>query len=465
MTMNRSSAAFITILGASWLLFVAAVYLPDIGRGFVKDDFGWVETGRAALHAPADPLVRPRAGFYRPVVDFSFAIDYLAHDIRPRGYGFTNLALYVACVAALWILGRAANLSPPAATLAAIVWAVNPHGINMALVWISGRTSLCLTLFALLSAIALLKQRYVWMAAFLAAALGSKEEAIVLPVILLAWHWLLIDRAGDRWRVAAAVAAPVAFYLALRLHTGAFTPASAPSYYQFSRAPGLLLRNLAEYADRGATVCAIALALTAATYRRAPELDPRHRRLLAACAVWFAGGYVLTVFLPVRSSLYAVFPSIGAAIACGAVMEATMMRAAAQRGSMVRLAAVMAGLLLAFVPTYRARNGRYVEPARFSARALHIIGRDSAALPADGVIVLHDVEDPTSNFVGAFGTFASNAVRLHTRRNVNVWIDPPPGDWQLAGLRAPRPQEVSGAFAVERGRIFNVDFSSRSRLR
>jgi hypothetical protein len=146
-------------------------------------------------------------------------------------------------------------------------------------------------------------------------------------------------------------------------------------------------------------------------------------------------------------------------------MEATMIRAAARRASMVRLAAVMAVLLLAFVPTYRARNGRYVEPARFSERALHIIGRDSAALPADGVIVLHDVEDPTSNFVGAFGTFASNAVRLHTRRNVNVWIDPPPGDWQLAGLRAPRPQEVSGAFAVERGRIFNVDFSSPSRLR
>jgi len=28
-------------------------------------------------------------------VNFSFALDYLANDIRPRGYGFTNLALYL----------------------------------------------------------------------------------------------------------------------------------------------------------------------------------------------------------------------------------------------------------------------------------------------------------------------------------------------------------------------------------
>src|SRR5437764_11933015 len=99
---SRSGRAFVIIIAASWLLFVAAVYLPDVGRGFVKDDFGWIEAGRAALDAPADALVRTRVGFYRPTVDFSFALDYLAHDIRPRGYGFTNLALYLACIAALW---------------------------------------------------------------------------------------------------------------------------------------------------------------------------------------------------------------------------------------------------------------------------------------------------------------------------------------------------------------------------
>ena len=105
--MTRRSGVFAAILAGSWLLFAAAVYLPDIGRGFVKDDFGWVDAGRAALGAPIDALVPGAPGFYRPAVAFTFAIDYLLHDVRPRGYGFTNLALYLLCIGAISRLSRA----------------------------------------------------------------------------------------------------------------------------------------------------------------------------------------------------------------------------------------------------------------------------------------------------------------------------------------------------------------------
>jgi hypothetical protein len=455
--------SFIAVLIVAWAMFATAVYLPDVGRGFVKDDFGWVEAGRAALHAPADALMPRTPGFYRPAVAFTFAADYLLHDVRPRGYGFTNLALYLACIGAILVLCRALGLSPAAATLAAVLWGANPHGINMALVWISGRTSLCLTLFAVLSAIALVKRRYVWTAVCVAGALASKEEAVLLPAILLAWHWLLIageDDDGARrrvdWRLVVAVGVPAALYVAVRMQTGAFTPSSAPAYYRFSFAPAFVLSNLFEYTDRAATIGAIALLITAAVYRLTPSVDRSQRRLLAACLVWYAGGYSLTLFLPVRSSLYAVFPSVGAVIACAAIVEGMMARAANQRAHMLRLGGVMAVVLLAMVPAYRARNGRYVEPARFSERALRTIERDAPGAPAGGVIVLHDVTNPASSFVGAFGTFASNAVRLHSGNDVNVWIEPPPGDWQLAGLRPPRPREATTAFAVDRGRIFRV---------
>src|SRR5256885_13410788 len=149
-----------TILTIAWALFVAAVYLRDVGRGFVKDDFGWVETGRAALDSPSQALLPKTPGFYRPAVTLTFAADYLLHDGRPRGYGFTNLALYLLCICAIGALGRAMGLPVPASILAAFVWSVNPHGINMALVWISGRTSLCLTLFAVLAATAFVRRTY-----------------------------------------------------------------------------------------------------------------------------------------------------------------------------------------------------------------------------------------------------------------------------------------------------------------
>ena len=463
--MTQQAGAFAAILAGSWLLFAAAVYVPDVGRGFVKDDFGWVAAGRAAATSPADALLPDAPGFYRPAVTFTFAIDYLLHDVRPRGYGFTNLALYLLCIGAISCLSRAVGLSSAAATLAAILWAVNPHGINMAVVWISGRTSLCLTLFAVLAAIASVRRRYVRTALFVAVALASKEEAIALPAILFAWHRLTArDGPGDRdarngdRRLAAALVLPLAIYAVVRVRTAAFMPWSAPPYYQFSFAPLLVLQNALEYADRAATIGVVAVVLAAAVWRLGPSIDRGRGRLLAACAVWTAGAYALTIFLPIRSSLYAVFPSVGAAIAAAAIVESMMRRAAMRPDSSeararVRLAVALGAALVAAIPAYRARNGRYVEPARLSERALHAIDAEMAEA-GRRVIVLRDVDDPMSSFVGAFGTFARDAVRLHSGRDVDVWIEPPPGGWRLAGLRPPRPHEPQLTFAVERGHVY-----------
>src|SRR5262244_3509718 len=110
--MDRRGALVVGLLTAAWMVFATAVYLPDVGRGFVKDDFGWIETGYRTARAPDRAFLEPRVGFYRPLVDLSFAVDSVVHGMKPRGYGFTNLTLYTACVAALWLLGRTLFLSP-----------------------------------------------------------------------------------------------------------------------------------------------------------------------------------------------------------------------------------------------------------------------------------------------------------------------------------------------------------------
>jgi hypothetical protein len=460
---SRHERWFVAALALTWAVFATAVYVPDIGRGFVKDDFRWVDAGRATLARPAAAFLRPRSDFYRPIVELTFAAEYAAHRLRPRGYGFTNLALYVGCIAGLWTLCRALTLSPPASAAASLVWAANPHGINMAVVWISGRTSLCLTLFALLAAVALIKRRYVWMSVCLAAALGSKEEAVLLPIGLFAWHRLLskadADSTGEYWidwRLIAALGLPLLGYSGLRVHSGAMTLASAPSFYHLTFTPSLVAQNAFQYGDRAATAALITLVLAAAAWRIVPALGSRQRRLLAACAVWMVCGYSVTLFVPVRSSLYAVFPSAGAAIACGVVLDAMMAQMATRRFALARLAVVFGVTLLALVPAYRTRNGRYVEPARFSARALRALAPQAASAPEGTTIVLHDVDDPTSSFVGAFGGFATEAVSMHAGHDVRVWIDLPPDGSQSARQRPPRPDQIHATFAVERGRIFRI---------
>ena len=48
--MNRwwhGDAACVSVLAIALVLFVVAVYCPDLGRGFVKDDFTWFARHRA----------------------------------------------------------------------------------------------------------------------------------------------------------------------------------------------------------------------------------------------------------------------------------------------------------------------------------------------------------------------------------------------------------------------------------
>ena len=57
-----------------FLLFVALnlAYLPDIGHGFIKDDFAWILHGRLDGVQDAVALFGRSLGFYRPLVALSF---------------------------------------------------------------------------------------------------------------------------------------------------------------------------------------------------------------------------------------------------------------------------------------------------------------------------------------------------------------------------------------------------------
>jgi hypothetical protein len=406
-------------LGAAWIVFVAAVYCPDVGRGFIKDDFTWI---RAAQSAAAEPitLIRQRdAGFYRPAVTLSFALDYGAHGWKPRGYGWTNLALYVFCALAVVLLALALGLSPSIGLLAAFLWTANPHGVNMAIVWVSGRTATLLTLFGVLAAAAFLLRWYVGTALLLACALLSKEEAVALPFILLTWALIRDGGERPRWPAIAAVTLPLLAYGILRALTPAMTPATAPSFYRLTADPLLVTRNIGEYLDRSATLTAAALVLAAIAYGAVPRIDAGDRRLLLMMGVWWLGMFAITIWLPVRSSLYAVCPSVAAAIAGAVLID--RMRAAAARPR-VPLEIVLAGLLVIAIPLYQRRDDLRAEAARVSQRTLNAIESDLPGLPHVGVVVLH--EDPEGRvFHEAFGDLATEALRTRFGREWDARID------------------------------------------
>ena len=439
------------------------IYLPDVGHGFISDDFRWIVENRIVL--PAD-LLSPfssNTGFYRPMTSLSFAGDHALWGTSPFGYGLTNLMLCLMAAGALFMVARRLGLPDGAALLASSVWLLNFHAINMAVLWLSGRTALLAAVFSLATASAVLNARYTRAGLLALLAMLSKEEAIALPA-LFTLYLVAVDRGWGAISAGPAEAglyadgpaeaglhgagqpgvhvesgfsrtslgapnveshfsrtlaiglrtaplwAAAAVYLALRAQSGAFWPADAPAYYRFSLSPALVARNVLEYADRAGTAFAIvAIVLVAAGKIRWADLRIVERRVLLFSGVWIAAMYGLTVFLPVRSSLYALLPSLGSALAVGAVASAVQRRNPS-RVRKVMVALVVAAILL--IPIYRARNVRWVQLAELSDQVMRTVKTDVAERPS-GHIVMVDAPQERFNLVSAFGNLLPDALRLY----------------------------------------------------
>ena len=286
----------------------------------------------------------------------------------------------------------------------------------------------------------------------------------MLPAILALWLALgARSEPGDGapvarrvivWLVSAGVL--VGLYLAVRSWAGAMTPASAPYYYRFTADPGVLWKNVQEYADRALTFSAAATLLGAALLRARPARSAttssfRLRTLLTCAAVWIAGGYAVTLFLPVRSSLYACFPSVGACLAAAALCERIWEAAQPGRRSHALAAAVLVPVMLS--PIYVARTQRSVALSTFSSRALDDLVHATAGLPDGSDVVVHD--DPASrvNVAAAFGALLNPAFTVHTGRTLSFWIEPAMSDAALAGLKPPCSSCVDLEVALDNGRI------------
>ena len=423
----------VAAVGALAAIFLI-IYLPDLGHGFLKDDFGWV--WRARPDGPGFILAfRSDIGFYRPLVMATFAVDHAFWQLNPFGYGITNLTICCVDAALLWALARCLRLPAAAAVVAAAAWAFNFHGINMGLLWLSGRTALLVVLFALATALAMLGRRHRLAGAFCLCALLSKEEATLIPALWTAFLFLegrVVDSERPRpsgFRSLAARTWPLwaalAVYVAVRAQSGAFGPLSAPPEYQFFTSAALLARNVAEYADRALTLsAALVILLLFVAGRGAGAFTDAERRTLLLAGLWTSSMFALTISLPVRSSLYAILPSVGGALAAGAVASCAL-RAMPRRFARACAALIVIAVLL--VPTYRKRNERWVEAAGLSAKVVDVVHDAADRYPAGGRIVLVDDPAATPNFDSTFLTAFPEVLILEAGRHWSGEIASPDG--------------------------------------
>ena len=402
------------ILTAAWF----AAYAPTISGGFIKDDFGWIYHSRLSGWSSLYSIFTNAQVFYRPMVQLSFGLTEVVFGTNPVPYALTNLGLGLACAVAIYHLARTLGLASWAAVAATAVWAFNFHGINMAIAWMSGRTSLLGTLFSVLAAIELWRNRSIAAGAFAFAAFLSKEEVVALPLIFTIW--LMIDRRSLRASIAPWIALGV--YFVLRGLSGAVGITDAPPHYQFTFDPVQVATNIIEYADRSMTLGTLMVIAASVALRRLPAATTTEWRVIWMGGVWLVCGFAATIWLPVRSSLYAVFPSVGFALVVSCLLTAMVRNAEPRQARRV----AMAGLVLPFLllPVYWQRNVRWTELRSLSTATIRAIQAD--ALPRETLVVLEDDLSHRANFRHVFGALLHEAAALHFDNRLALWIEPPP---------------------------------------
>jgi len=412
---------------AALLAGTALVYGGALFAGFVWDDASVVLP--AAARSPAAALRQALTtgvavedlalGYFRPLVDMSYAFDGWLWGERPFGFHLTNVLLYGLCVVLAYRLARRFLGSEVGGVAAAGAFAVHPVHVE-SVAWVQGRGDLLAFLgvaAALLAFLRSLRAPRTWpwrLAAGTAMLLGllAKEWAVATPLLACAWWFLVVrreegsgrdpSRVGSRGILAALApfAAALALYAAVRLPAeaasgGHLAPALLTTAERwlvvgptFARYVRLLLwpHPLSAYhlvpipagpADRAVVGGVLLWAALAAGAVWAARRAPR-----AAFALWW---FLLTVALvlpvmPIKgftlAERYLFLPSFGFALALG-LLAARLWRAAPRRPSRWALGVGGAALALVWAATAAARVPDWVEQITFH-RAMVRSAPDSA---------------------------------------------------------------------------------------
>ena len=159
--------------------------------------------------------------FYRPVRLATYMIDYSLWGLNVRGYHFINISLHILVVLAIYWLISILFKDNILSFLTSALFIVHPiHSETVA--YISNRADMLVVLFMLLCFIFYIKQldskdigTYILMSASYVLALLSKENSLILPALLLLYHYTFKKKI--KIRVIIPVLAITFGYAMLRL--------------------------------------------------------------------------------------------------------------------------------------------------------------------------------------------------------------------------------------------------------
>jgi len=317
--------------------YSAALFLPLIGRGFVHDDF--VHLYSVVFDPLRQGLTKANGGpFYAPLAWLSYKIDWMLWGWNPLAFAAVNLTLHISNILLVYHLALRLYRSVIAARWAAIGFALLFPANTWAVMWISTRAHLIVTLFYLAAMLATVwyarTERYrviafITIVSFSALAIFSKESAVTVPAAIalilfsekVTRKQICISRSGVIG-LFATLFAILLVYAGVRAQSGAIPITFSGNLgYYYALSPKMLLEHLLRYGWRTyglLTILAGAITLSQYFRGRTHYLRSLTRKDIFFSIALFTITIAPFILLPTRSGIYSYLPGIAAALLLGA---------------------------------------------------------------------------------------------------------------------------------------------------
>lgn len=303
-----------------WLIALVGIglYAANLGDYFRSDDFvtiAGLEQGSALSLFTGENLAG--STFYRPLTLFSFWADKSVWNLNPLGYHLSNMLLFGAALLLFYALLSTLFSNSFIPVLATIIMAIHPANADC-VAWASGRTELLCAIFMLAAILSFIKFRcresgswhlYILALLFSVLALMSKENAIMLPMLvliadlfcekdmprkqdfLLYLPWLLIIVPGYL-AIRTSVLGGIGGYGAIHLQFGLFVFRNLIGYIQYFIVPIDFSSHASFFIlHQSLIIPAIAITITAVAVL--------FRKQLFSKAGLFGIAFALFAFLPI----------------------------------------------------------------------------------------------------------------------------------------------------------------------
>ncbi len=184
--------------------------------------------------------------FYRPLQMLTYMVDYALWNLNVRGYHLSNILLHILVALSVFWLIHILYRNSRLALFTSLLFVVHPVHTE-AVSYISGRADSLAVLFTLLAFIFYIKSLYpkqglfsILTAASFTLALLSTENSLILPLVLLLYHYSFQQRLKARQFLPVLTLAFI--YILLRFTALRFLLSSAPSASTFwQRLPGFFV--------------------------------------------------------------------------------------------------------------------------------------------------------------------------------------------------------------------------------